>query len=107
MSEKNSNSGGGSGGNSGEINKNGGKQGIDRETNIKRIASLPENHDPVVDTKSLRALGYGDISPYELDYLISKGLVEEYVQDGKIKFRKIQRKGMRNMNIPSQKYSLR
>ena len=41
-----------------------------------------------VDTKSITALGYGPISAAKLDELVESGIVQEYVEDGKIKFKK-------------------
>ena len=41
-----------------------------------------------VDTKSVLALGFGPISPSALDRYVKNGIVEEYVSDGKLKYRK-------------------
>lgn len=40
------------------------------------------------DIKSVRALGFGPISPKELNDLIAKGIVIEYEEDGKLKYRR-------------------
>lgn len=42
-----------------------------------------------LDTSSILKLGYGPISAKELDKLVRRGVVQEYVEDGKMKFRKV------------------
>ncbi len=44
------------------------------------------------DVESVDALGYGSISPLRLDELIRSGEVEEYVEDGKLKYRRTKAK---------------
>ena len=51
-----------------------------------KINNTEENYP--IDTASVLALGYGPISSAKLDELVSKGLVEEYVEGGKTKFRR-------------------
>lgn len=47
-----------------------------------------QNSDLPVDQDSIAALGFGPISEEHLNELVEAGIVEEYVEDGKIKFRK-------------------
>ena len=47
-----------------------------------------QNSDLPVDQDSIDALGFGLISEEYLNELVEAGIVEEYVEDGKIKFRK-------------------
>lgn len=49
-----------------------------------RIAS----GDPEPDQDSITALGFGSISAETLDNLIRQGVVEEYVENGRLKYRK-------------------
>ena len=45
--------------------------------------------EPVVDTNSVLSLGYGPISEEKLFELVEQGIVEEYRENGKIKFRRV------------------
>jgi hypothetical protein len=47
-----------------------------------------KNNTPTPDMASVLALGYGPISASRLNSLISQGLVEEYVDNGKLKYRR-------------------
>ena len=47
-----------------------------------------QDNDLPVDQDSIDALGFGPISEEYLNELVEAGIVEEYVEDGKIKFRK-------------------
>jgi hypothetical protein len=47
-----------------------------------------EKSAPTVDMKSVLALGYGPISAAKLDSLISQGLVTEYEEGGKLKYKR-------------------
>jgi hypothetical protein len=44
---------------------------------------------PTVDMNSVLALGYGPISAKKLDSLISSGIVVEYEENGKLKYKKV------------------
>lgn len=44
--------------------------------------------EPKIDMNSVLALGYGPISAERLDQLVSSGVVEEYEENGMIKFRR-------------------
>lgn len=45
-----------------------------------------KSSDPVVDIKSVAQLGYGPISPAELNKKVASGEVDEYVSGGQIKY---------------------
>ena len=53
----------------------------------------PQTDNLVLDQNSIIALGFGSISAETLNKLIDQGLVEEYVEDGKLKFRKTAKGG--------------
>ena len=46
------------------------------------------NSEPTVDMNSVLKLGYGPINEQELDRLVRAGKVKEYVEDGKLKFKR-------------------
>ena len=77
----------GSGGKSSRSRKksSGGKKSTknSRNTQIKK-----GNSEPTIDMNSVLKLGYGPISEQELDRLVRAGQVEEYVENGKLKFRR-------------------
>ena len=49
----------------------------------------PKSESVSVDMSSVLALGYGPISASKLNSLISQGIVEEYKEGGKLKYRKV------------------
>jgi hypothetical protein len=49
----------------------------------------PSKSQPSVDMQSVLDLGYGPISATTLDRLIKQGKVEEYTENGKLKYRKV------------------
>lgn len=55
---------------------------------IKKDNIKKGNSEPTVDMNSVLKLGYGPINEQELDRLVRAGKVEEYVEDGKLKFRR-------------------
>lgn len=54
----------------------------------KKPKEKEETSEPEVDMDSVLALGYGPISPEALNRLVSQGKAEEYIEDGKLKYRK-------------------
>ena len=85
-------SGGGKTGNSykgvsgGKINSKGKSKKSASETgNLKPVSTEPTP----IDMESVDALGYGPISPKQLFDLVEHGYAEKYVEDGKIKFKKV------------------
>lgn len=54
---------------------------------------------PEVDIASVMALGYGPISAARLSELVASGEVEEYVENGKLKFRKVTNTGAGNTGV--------
>lgn len=96
-------SGGGSSGGSGSIEKSSsgsskksssGKKSISKSQTQKIDAALtgkksPKKESVSVDMKSVLNLGYGPISASKLNSLISQGIVEEYTEGGKLKYRKV------------------
>ncbi len=52
----------------------------------------------VVDMSSVISLGYGPISAQKLNELVEQGLVEEYIEDGLLKYRKIQNLSAKEKN---------
>ena len=76
-------------------------------TKTRSYSTLPDNQflgtkgknapskDPEVDSKSVLALGYGPISGSRLNELEQDGYIESYVEDGKIKFRKVKTQSIR------------
>ncbi len=89
---------GGGGGGSSSIKKSSGSKkssstgssGIVKDKQATKVSTKDSGGggDLTVDTKSVMALGYGPISAAKLDELVQKGVVSEYVEDGKIKFKK-------------------
>ena len=76
--------GGGGGGDSG-----GTKTVIDKVKEVAtNIAEKAKSKEPEIDMSSVLSLGYGPISASRLNELVSQGLVEKYVSNGKTKFRK-------------------
>jgi hypothetical protein len=60
------------------------------DTKVWTIAKQSNNSGRLmVDTNSVINLGYGPISSEKLAQLVSSGVVEEYVEGNKIKFRKV------------------
>lgn len=55
----------------------------------KSAAKDIKSKKPTVNQKSVLDLGYGPISPKELNRLISQGRVKEYVKDGKLQYKKV------------------
>ena len=51
--------------------------------------TAPKKKEPTPDTKSILALGYGPINAKQLNKLIQQGVVAEYEQNGKLKYKKI------------------
>ena len=70
--------------------------GTKKITNAKSVVTTTTKNNtssqPTVDMKSVLALGYGPISASRLDELIRQGIVAEYVQNGKIKYKKVVKK---------------
>lgn len=74
-----------------------GKQGTYTGTREKAAASMTpiahqtktQSKNYPIDQKSVLALGYGPISASYLNKLVQEGKVEEYVEGGKTKFRKV------------------
>ncbi len=87
---------GGSGGSSGGSNKGGGTK-IDKKKAPVKVGKkvgggtqgVKKNNSPTVDTKSVLALGYGPINAKQLNKLIQQGVVAEYEQNGKLKYKKV------------------
>ena len=95
-------SSGGSGGSSGiKKTSSGGSRKYTKSSSdgIKKVATGSEksssSSSPKVDMASVLTLGYGPISAAKLNSLISQGLVTEYEEDGKLKYKRssIARKG--------------
>ena len=61
-------------------------------SNAKPTAQ-PQTDNLVLDQNSIIALGFGAISAETLNKLIEQGVVEEYVEGGKLKFRKTAKGG--------------
>ena len=53
------------------------------------IGRNQNDSDATVDMDSVRALGYGDISASTLNDYVSRGIVVEYEENGKLKYRKV------------------
>ena len=91
---------GGSSGGSASIKKtkasSGGGSGVNSKANVSAVNKDDTNknskkttpHEPIIDLESVLALGYGPISPEELNKKVEQGIIEEYVQHGKLKYRK-------------------
>lgn len=92
-------SGGSSGGTSGggssmSVKMASGKKTISKSEAATIDAALtgkktPAKSEPTVDMSSVLALGYGQISAATLDRMIKQGKVEEYIEGGKLKYRKV------------------
>lgn len=83
---------GGSGGSgSGGSNKSSsGSSGSSINKNTTKTETKSETKsEPTVDMNSVLSLGYGPISASKLDSLVSSGVVMEYEQDGKLKYKKV------------------
>lgn len=61
-------------------------KGIEKGIEIGRNQN---DSDATVDMDSVRALGYGDISASTLNDYVSRGIVVEYEENGKLKYRKV------------------
>lgn len=85
-----SSSGGSSGGSSRRISKSssGSSSSKKKSSGSSGISKSSSNSGPVVDLKSVTALGYGPISASKLDNLIREGKVIEYEENGKLKYKK-------------------
>lgn len=95
-------SSGGSSGGSASIKKSSstssgrGGSGVNSKANVSAVNKDDTNknskktttHEPIIDLESVLALGYGPISPAELNKKVEQGIIEEYVQHGKLKYRK-------------------
>ena len=64
------------------------KLGPEKNAVIKDEGSSGNSGGATIDMNSVLALGYGPISAAELNRLVSQGLVEQYTDGNKIKFRK-------------------
>jgi hypothetical protein len=66
---------------------------LEQINNEKTLAndsgSNQNDSDATVDMDSVRALGYGDISASTLNDYVSRGIVVEYEENGKLKYRKV------------------
>lgn len=83
---------GGSGGSgSGGSNKSSsGSSGSSINKNTTKTETKSETKsEPTVDMNSVLSLGYGPISASKLDSLVSSGVVMEYEQNGKLKYKKV------------------
>lgn len=84
---KRSSSGGGS---SSSKKSSSGKKTISKSEAAKIDAALTGKKASVsVDMQSVLDLGYGPISASKLNSLVSQGIVEEYTEGGKLKYRKV------------------
>lgn len=77
---------------SGSIRKSSGSSDSSSKTTKQRNSQINaraknREKEPTVDMDSVLALGYGPISESQLDGLVTRGIVEEYIEDNKIKFR--------------------
>ena len=71
-----------------EVTRPGGNQTIEA-VKEEAEAKNPENYaDLPIDEASVAALGFGPITAETLEKLIADGVVEEYVEDGYIKYRR-------------------
>lgn len=57
-------------------------------TENNSTSSTDANPEPVPDLASIEALGFGPISAKDLNELVSKGIVIEYEENGKLKYRR-------------------
>jgi hypothetical protein len=65
------------------------KERLDKEKErLDKDDPSEEETDLPIDQDSIDALGFGPISEEYLNELVEAGIVEEYVEDGRIKFRK-------------------
>lgn len=93
-SQKKSYSGGGGSSTGGTINKTSSGSNSSKANaagpgiNKNQKPSLPKQKQPTVDMQSVLALGYGPISTSRLNQLIKDGIVTEYEQNGKLKYKK-------------------
>ena len=89
--------GGSSGGSSGSSKTNssstssGSKKTINAKSTVTSTAKN-EYKEPTVDMNSVLALGYGPISASRLNDLVKQGVVQEYTEGNKIKYRKVVKK---------------
>lgn len=81
-------------GSSKKYTKSSGGATIDQYKNSQVVAKK-ESDGLTVDMQSVMDLGLGPISAAKLDKLVSEGIVEEYEQDGKLKYRKVVNAGNR------------
>lgn len=94
----------GSSGGSGSIKKSSSSGSSSKSTSGKKTISKsetqaidaaltgkksPKSESVSVDMSSVLSLGYGPISASKLNSLISQGIVEEYKEGGKLKYRKV------------------
>lgn len=62
-------------------------------TENNATSSINTNSEPVLDLDSIGALGFGPISAKDLNELVRKGIVIEYEENGKLKYRKSDKAG--------------
>jgi hypothetical protein len=101
QASKSSSSGSSGGSSGGRIKKtsksssksSSGSSSISKST--KSAKSSKKSSSPTVDMKSVTKLGFGPISEARLNQLVSDGIVAEYVENGKIKFKKVFSSGAR------------
>lgn len=85
-------SSGSSGGSSSSGKKSSGLASINKNainSVVSKAKEYIEKNQPTPDMKSITALGYGPISASRLNELIESGIVKEYVENGKLKYKKV------------------
>lgn len=55
----------------------------------KDSSSIRGSKSPTVDMSSVLSLGYGQISASTLNSYVERGIVKEYIEDGKLKYKKV------------------
>ena len=80
-------------GNGSTANKTVSKNGV-KGSNVENVNKHGEEGKYELDTDSIIALGYGPISAATLDGLVRKGVVKEYIENGKMKFKKVATGGL-------------
>jgi hypothetical protein len=98
QASKSSGSGGGGSSSGGKISKKSSGGGVKggavssviggATSKSSNSSSKSKSNEPVVDEKSVSALGYGPISASRLDELVTSGKVIEYEQNGKLKYKR-------------------
>lgn len=62
---------------------------INKSGSTSKSSSSKKSSEPTVDMSSVLGLGYGPISASKLNSLVSSGVVMEYEQNGKLKYKKV------------------